>query len=244
MSGRRWAAVLGLAIFILGGCGTTPLPAPVRDAGKARGPRATAIPDKYRVQRGDTLYQIAFDHGLDYRDVAEWNRIADPDRIYAGATLRLRPPLAAAQKTRPVQGTERPAAVDTPAPAPDRDEGPDAWVWPVQGKVIAAFNETEGMKGIDIAAPFGAPVLASATGRVVYAGEGLRGYGKLIIIRHSKSLLSAYAHQSRLLAKEGERVTAGQKIGEVGDTDAQRAKLHFEIRENGRPVSPHNYLPG
>jgi lipoprotein NlpD len=181
------------------------------------------------VRASDTLYGIAYEHGLDYRELARWNDIRNPDLIHAGALLRLRPPNAA-----------EPAAPSAMEP-PQAD--PASWAWPVRGRLIAGFNEAEGRKGIDIAAPHGTPIQASADGRVVYAGNGLRGYGKLVIIRHSKSLLSAYAHQARILVREGDPVSRGQRIGLVGDTDADRAKLHFEIRKFGRPVDPHDYLP-
>lgn len=186
------------------------------------------MPERYLVRPGDNLFRIALEHGLDYRDLARWNGIPDPNRIVAGTSLRLHPPNGSAfgEETAEV------------------DETPVKWVWPLRGKVIAGFDEAAGRKGIQIAAPYGSPIHAAAAGRVVYAGHGLRGYGKLTIIRHGKALLSAYAHQSRILVKEGDRVTQGQQIGEVGDTDAERAKLHFEIRAYGRPVNPADYLPG
>lgn len=204
-------------------------------------PVVAAKPGWYRVQPGDTLIRIALEHGLDYRDIARWNNLAVPSLIYAGSTLRLTPLSA----DRGVQGEAAAArGIGDRGSADGEDDSlPDAWLWPVRGRIIADFNEAEGRKGIDIAAPFGTAVLASAAGRVVYVGDGLRGYGKLIIIKHNKALLSAYAHQSRLLVKEGERVAQGQQIGEVGDSDAERAKLHFEIREHGKPVSPLDYLP-
>lgn len=180
------------------------------------------------VRPGDNLFRIALEHGLDYRELARWNGITQPERIIAGTSLRLRPPAGSATAEEPH----------------DFGETPVEWVWPVKGKVIAAYDELAGRKGIQIAAPYGAPVLAAASGRVVYAGHGLRGYGKLTIIRHGKVFLSAYAHQSRILVKEGDIVVQGQRIGEVGDTDAERAKLHFEIRAYGRPVNPADYLPG
>jgi lipoprotein NlpD len=142
--------------------------------------------------------------------------------------LRLRPPAASAAEEEAVDDGETPAK----------------WVWPVRGKVIAGYDEAAGRKGIQLAAPYGSPVYAAAAGRVVYAGHGLRGYGKLTIIRHGKVYLSAYAHQSKILVKEGDMVAQGQQIGTVGDTDAERVKLHFEIRAYGRPVNPADYLPG
>ncbi|PIV88835.1 MAG: hypothetical protein COW48_03860 [Hydrogenophilales bacterium CG17_big_fil_post_rev_8_21_14_2_50_63_12] len=122
------------------------------------------------------------------------------------------------------------------------DAPPDTWSWPLRGPLLARFGEGLN-KGIDIAGTRGMRVQAAAPGRVVYAGSGLRGYGKLIIIRHGKTLLSAYAHNARILVVEGQRVTRGQVVGEIGDSDAERVKLHFEIRELGKPVDPLNYLP-
>lgn len=206
--------------------------APVTERGKtvkAKPATMTPTAGEYRVRPNDTLYVIAYEHGLDYRALARWNDIANPDQIQAGMVLRLRPSDAA-----------DPTAQGVVAP-PDAD--PPSWAWPVRGRVIARFAEASARKGIDIAAPYGTPIRASADGQVVYAGNGLRGYGKLVIIRHSRSLLSAYAHQARILVREGERVPRGHMIGLVGDTDTDRAKLHFEIRKFGRPVDPEDYLP-
>lgn len=117
------------------------------------------------------------------------------------------------------------------------------WAWPANGKIIGNFNETASAKGIDIAGILGQPVLAAAPGKVVYSGTGLRGYGKLVIIKHNKTYLSAYAHNSQIVVKEGQEVTKGQKIAEMGSTDADRVKLHFQIRKLGKPVDPTKYLP-
>lgn len=145
-----------------------------------------------------------------------------------------------------------PTAAPTPAPAPteappeSRPPAPPAapgdWLWPAEGKVISNFAEGNG-KGIDIAGKLGDPVIASAAGKVVYAGSGLRGYGKLVIIKHDDSFLSAYAHNQQLLVKEGQAVSRGQQIADLGNTDADRPKLHFEIRRQGKPVDPLKYLP-
>lgn len=116
-------------------------------------------------------------------------------------------------------------------------------MWPATGKVIAGFSDSANLKGIDIAGKSGQPVVASAAGRVVYAGTGLRGYGKLIIVKHNSTYLSAYAHNRDILVKEGQQVGKGQKISEMGDTDADQVKLHFEIRRLGKPVDPVKYLP-
>ncbi|MGA8034035.1 MAG: peptidoglycan DD-metalloendopeptidase family protein, partial [Casimicrobiaceae bacterium] len=117
------------------------------------------------------------------------------------------------------------------------------WMWPAKGKVVAQFSDTANLKGIDIAGTAGEPVYASAAGRVVYAGSGLRGYGKLIIIKHNATYLSAYAHNQNILVKEGQQVARGQKIAEMGSTDASRVMLHFEIRRFGKPMDPEKFLP-
>lgn len=193
---------------------------------------------------GDTLYQIAFDHGLDYKDLAAWNNLADPDHIAAGGALRLTPPkppvtLTALPRSAPAE--PRPLPAEPTAASVVSQEAPVLWAWPSRGQILAQFGDGLN-KGIDIAGRKGQLVQAAAAGRVVYAGSGLRGYGKLIIIRHSKNLLSAYAHNARILVVEGQNVARGQGIGEMGDTDADRIKLHFEIREHGKPVDPMNYL--
>lgn len=159
------------------------------------------------------------------------------------------PPATAPPAAAPRQAIAPPA---TPAPAPapaqkpliplDDEADPDTWSWPMKGNLLARFGDGLS-KGIDIAGNRGTPVFAAASGQVVYAGSGLRGYGKLIIIRHGKNLLSAYAHNDHILVKEGESVKRGQTVAQVGDSDADRIKLHFEIRERGKPVDPLNYLP-
>jgi lipoprotein NlpD len=142
-------------------------------------------------------------------------------------------------EVRPIEVRPIPARPAEPAQA---DVPPESWSWPARGDIVAEFGEGVS-KGIDIAGSKGQVVQAAARGQVAYAGAGLRGYGKLIIIRHGKTLLSAYAHHARILVKEGQEVARGQVIGEMGDTDADRIKLHFEIRELGKPVNPLNYLP-
>lgn len=136
-----------------------------------------------------------------------------------------------------------PVAPQPPAAAPAAAPQPDAaWLWPASGAVIAGFSEATN-KGVDIAGKPGDPVIASAAGKVVYSGAGLRGYGKLVILKHDDQYLSAYAHNQNLLVKEGDEVSKGQRIAELGSTDADRPKLHFEIRRQGRPVDPMQYLP-
>jgi len=126
---------------------------------------------------------------------------------------------------------------------PEIDDDKLGWLWPTTGKVVGGFSETANLKGIDIAGKAGQPVRASAAGKVVYAGAGLRGYGKLIIIKHNKTYLSAYAHNREILVKEGQLVAKGQQVAEMGDSDADQVKLHFEIRRLGKPVDPTRFLP-
>lgn len=226
--------VVCAAALLLAACGgTVKHPAPIRDHAPKPAREARARPAApagfYVVQPGDTLYAIAFETGLDYKELAEWNGLADPNLILAGARLRLTPPRPPADRISQPPSEPAPAAV--------------AWDWPVHGTLLNPYDESAGSKGIDIAGQKGSPVRAAAAGRVMYAGDGLRGYGKLIIIKHSDSLLSAYAHQEKILVAEGERVALGHQVGTMGDSDAQRVKLHFEIREFGKPVDPLRYLP-
>ena len=153
--------------------------------------------------------------------------------------------LAQAQgKAAPAAPTARPAEKPAEKPAPPATESDDvAWSWPMNGKLIGQFSESGATKGIDIAAKVGDPVLAAGPGKVVYSGQGLRGYGRLVIIKHNNTFLSAYAHNSTLMVKEGQIVTRGQKIAEAGNTDSDVPKLHFEIRRLGKPVDPIKFLP-
>jgi lipoprotein NlpD len=313
--------LFGAVCAALSGCASQSVQAPVFDrappaAVRPPPPRPEVRADTYTVRGGDTMFSIALDHGLDYKELAAWNSLVDPNRIRPGQQLRIKPPagvpeapvivnpvtIAGRVETRPLgaaapgaaragqaagaaaeQGAIKfgpvarklpyspenlallrrgevqppaPAAAPAPAPAPVPAPAPgpaaqpgaaveeDAvdWGWPARGKVIAGFSEASN-KGLDIAGKPGDPVIASAPGRVVYSGSGLRGYGKLVIIKHNKTYLSAYAHNKDILVKEGQSVVKGQKIAEVGDTDSDRPKLHFEIRKLGKPVDPAKYLP-
>ena len=259
-------------------------------------------PDTYTVKPGDTLYSIALEHGLDYRELALWNGIDNPSALRVGSQLRLTAP-AAAVTTAPLKtpggsvqakplGTAPAPVPVVPAPppssasivsepkgvrvpysdqalaqlsntapavapraepprteartetAPDSARGPDDldWAWPVRGKVIATFNDASS-KGIAIAGRLGQPVLASAPGRVIFSGSGIRGFGKLVVIKHNNTYLSVYAHNNELVVKEGQNVSKGQKIAEMGSTDADQVKLHFEIRRYGKPIDPLKLLP-
>lgn len=221
---------------------------------------------QYRVQRGDTLYSIAFRFGWDWKTLAARNGIAPPYLIRVGQIIRFdgqsayRPPVASAPvivtppSTRPSAPIQaRP--VQTPAPAPVKpaptitasaptQRSASGWMWPSNGSVIGRFSSNGSLnKGIDIAGELGQPVLAASDGSVVYAGSGLRGYGELVIIKHSDTYVSAYGHNRRLLVQEGQQVKAGQKIAEMGSTGTDRVKLHFEVRRQGKPVDPLQYLP-
>jgi lipoprotein NlpD len=301
----------------------TPAPTPA--------PEAEARPQTYTVKRGDTLYKIALDNGLDYRELATWNGIENVNVIREGQVLRLAPPgesapAAAGVTTTPlrtappvVTGDVRPpsstpttplavsgarntdnyktqpkalkepyseqalrdvqkaaAAMPPPATAPEAtpptvvakaeppktpsvpeakpgpapsepaaatDEDKVAWMWPASGKVVTGSSENPNLKGIDIAGRAGQPVVASAAGKVVYAGTGIRGYGKLVIVKHNATWLSAYAHNREIMVKEGQQVARGQQIAEMGNTDADQVMLHFEIRRHGTPVDPLKLLP-
>ncbi|MES2979035.1 MAG: peptidoglycan DD-metalloendopeptidase family protein [Pseudomonadota bacterium] len=225
----------------------------------------------YTVRPGDTLIRIGLDNGQNWRDISRWNSIENPNLIEVGQVLRVVPPGSDGVVTRPVasaaptvttlpaQGARPPAATaseaaSAPSPAtssagpaaspqaPSAGEDEVAWIWPAQGSVVAGFDEAKN-KGLDIGGRAGDAVLASADGRVVYAGAGLRGYGNLIILKHNNTFLTAYAHNQTLLVKEDQAVRKGQKIAEMGSTDADRVKLHFEIRRQGKPVDPARYLP-
>jgi len=275
----------------------------------------------YRVQKGDTLYAIAFTRGLDYRDLAAWNRIEPPYRIFIGQELTLKPtaapgaespsgvavtsaapdtavaasvsalpaaalspppaapaptsvkPTAATSQAvappstqpKPPVAAEPGAPVHTPPapakamamatgnpesagkaaePAPQLNAGGVSWRWPAEGTVIGTYVAGDQTRqGIDIAGKEGDPVTATADGEVVYSGNGLLGYGELIIIKHNSTFLSAYGHNRKRLVQEGERVKGGQRIAEMGASAAARDELHFEIRKSGKPVNPLDYLP-
>jgi lipoprotein NlpD len=220
----------------------------------------------HKVRKGETLYSIAWRYDLDYKDVARWNNIRPPYSIYIGQELWLssRYPSNTAYGGQSASASSSPSATAKPKPkrtytpkAPQQKQreiadsdgrsyptGRLIWQWPATGEIIRTYGTTnQGKKGIDIAGKTGQPVVAAAEGKVVYGGVGLKGYGKLIIIKHNDNFFSAYAHNNKILVKEGTWVKRGQKIAEIGNTDADRAMLHFEIRRNGNPVNPLGYLP-
>lgn len=256
------------------------------------------------VKRGETLVGIALQYGLDYRELAAWNNIANPNVLAVGRVLVVAAPAGArpiaiaspvatplassgppiearplantpqakveprglkvpysdrayGQMSSPESGAPAPAAPDAPivavpAPAlppqaaePEKPAGTDRevvdWMWPAKGKVLATFSELN--KGTDIAGKKGSSIVAAAGGKVIYAGDGVRGYGKLVIIKHNNTWVSAYAHNDKLLVEDRQEVRKGQKIAEMGQSDADQVKLHFEVRREGRPVDPARLLP-
>ncbi len=220
---------------------------------------------QYTVKQGETLYSLAFNYGKDWRELAAANNIQSPYTIYPGQVIYLDGKAVSSTTTNThssgsvkVTTTQTKASTTTKAPATSSTQTPTkttptvktttavvgGWTWPAMGTVIGTFSPTGTLnKGVDISAAEGTPVMAAATGTVVYAGDNLHGYGNLLIIKHNDSYVSAYAHNRQLLVKEGQKVSVGQKIAEMGSTGADRVKLHFEIRLNGKPVDPLKYLP-
>jgi lipoprotein NlpD len=227
----------------------TATPSPVTPAAAKR----DAPNGLYTVQRGDTLKEIAAAHGRDVRDLARWNNLDDPNKLTVGQVVRVNPPVegAVAAPIAPAGSAQvRPLSPASPAAAPPTPAAPPpsalAWAWPANGKVLVKFDEKldeNRNKGIDIAAKEGDPVSAAADGVVFYVGSALRGYGNLVILKHSEEFTSVYAHNSKVLVKKDQAVKRGDRIAEAGKSDAATPGLHFEIRRGGRPVDPQQFLP-
>lgn len=213
---------------------------------------APVAPGFYRVERGDTLSKIARSSRQSVPSIVRWNNLNNPDSIEVGQVLRVVPPGGASTSgaIRSSGGSASATPRSAPAPAPAAaDSAPSAapassisLIWPADGTVIRRFDGNNS-KGIDISAAAGTPVVAAAAGTVVYAGNGLRGYGNLLILKHNAEYLTAYAHNRALMVKEGQSVTRGEKIAEMGDTDTDRVMLHFELRYQGRSIDPSRSLP-
>jgi lipoprotein YgeR len=219
-------------------------------------------PGYYRVERGDTVSVIARMQRQSVQNIVRWNKLSNPNSIEVGQILRVAPP---GNATATTSSEPRTAASGTPRAPTDRDASRDTsrdtsrdaraalgpapaapadgikLVWPARGTMVTSFNGTNS-KGIDITNRAGTPVVAAAAGTVVYAGDGLRGYGNLLIVKHNADFLTAYAHNRQLLVKEGQRVAQGQEIAEMGDSDNDRVALHFELRYKGQSIDPMRYL--
>lgn len=209
-------------------------------------PSATKVVTHHRVKTGETLYSIAFEYGRDYRDVAQWNGIKRPYTIYPKQNLRVIPISSDDKKVSNRKTAKTRNRVATRAAPPERPESNSklVWQWPTKGAIESTFSIRDpGRRGIDIVGRKGQSVNAAAAGRVVYRGNGLRGYGNLIILKHNNTFFSAYAHTEDVVVKENQRVKLGQKLADMGDTSTNKPKLHFEIRRNGKPVNPLRYLP-
>lgn len=267
-----WGTVV-LAGVILAGCSTQANRAPVEDRGQSAssssmpekplpGAENAGKPGYYTIKPGDTLIKIGLEHGQSWKDIARWSGLDNPNVIEVGQVVRVVPPSSSGSSTASSSGAGRgvapvvvtpvgssgsastaATAPSTPSTAPAAKGADDVdFIWPASGSLLAGFDEARN-KGYDIGGKAGDAVVAAADGRVVYAGAGLRGYGNLIILKHNNTYLTAYAHNQSLLVKEDQSVRKGQKIAEMGSTDADRVKLHFEVRRQGKPVDPARYLP-
>lgn len=246
--------VVGLifVLVFLAGCSSAGGGAPVYDRTR---PEPGKLPAQHVVQKGDTLYSIAWRYGLDYKALSRRNGVDSKFTIYPGQIIYLdlnrKTVTAKSTSVSKTNSTKsRTQVAKTPPKSSAKVAGSTAsftnfaWQWPVKGRIIRNFSPKSDLnKGIDIAGRLGEPVLSAAPGTVVYAGDGLRGYGQLLIIKHNEKFLSAYAHNSKLLVKEGEVVKGSQKIAEIGSSGTDTTKLHFEIRRDGQPVDPLQYLP-
>ena len=244
--GALLASVMVMAV--LAGCASRSTQAPVSDMSSGSGSdSSSASGGVYVVKPGDTLYKISQMHNVDVATLSRINNISDPSSLRVGQTLKLG--AGSVPATSSSSSSSSPAA--TPAPAPAKaepataaranDAGLISWGWPASGKIIQGF--TTSTKGIDIEGKVGDPVVAAAAGKVMYAGNGVRGLGNLILVQHSNGFITAYAHNNKLLVKTGQDVSKGAKIAEVGQSDTTSPRLHFEIRRSGSPVNPMSYLP-
>ena len=202
-------------------------------------PRYVPDPDTHIVRRGETLFSIAWRYGEDPTDVARWNRLGDGSLIHPGQVIYLAPRSGTA--SRPTQTASRPPPKSLPKVP---TQPPPPWTWPTNGRIGVDFGGKPGTgTGVLISGKAGQAINAAASGRVVYAGSGLIGYGQLIILKHNDTYLSAYGYNASLLVKEGETIKKGQRIATMGEGPERKARLHFEIRRNGKPVNPRQFLP-
>lgn len=261
---RPLYAVGVLSLAILAGCASKGTRAPVVDMTGGQ-PSASAASGSYVVKPGDTLYKIARANNVDIENLKRWNNISDPNQISVGQVLKMSGGSGGGAQTAPVPSakpqprpldqpdtlppatspdatpTPPPAVVDTKPATRAADAGVINWAWPASGQIVQGFNASS--KGIDIAGALGDPVTAAADGLVKYSGNGVRGLGNLIIVEHQNGFITAYAHNRAVLVKTGQTVKRGAKIAELGQSDTTSPRLHFEIRRQGTPVDPMQYLP-
>jgi len=248
---KKWSLVLFfhcLTLFLLCACQERMKPAPVTELkwepfnNKAR---------SYTVRKGDTLYAIAFRYDMDVKKLMQINKLKDPYSLNKGQVLSLQAlPEAAVRKKRMIHGIASPAEkINKNKLVQQKIQivktkliNTDSWLWPVKGSLMQTFNPGKGKKGIDIVGKKGMPIRAAATGVVAYAGNGLPGYGNLILLKHANQYLSAYAHNEVLNVKEGQSIKAGQVIAHMGKLNKSAWGLHFEIRKAGKPINPLKYL--
>jgi len=202
-------------------------------------PRYVPDPNTHIVRSGETLFSIAWRYDKDPQDVARWNQLGNGSLIHPGDVIRLAPPSGSSSRSGSTSSRPPPKTLPKVPTQP-----PPPWRWPVSGKISVEFGGKPGTgTGILIDGKVGQPIVAAASGRVVYAGSGLIGYGKLIILKHNDTYLSAYGYNASLLVKEDETIKKGQRIATMGEGPERKARLHFEIRRNGKPVNPRQYLP-
>ena len=201
-------------------------------------------PLTYVVKKGDTLTEIALDHGLSYRELATWNNIPNPNVISVGMILKLAPEKIKVTQTSDKKNTQgvKEKSQDFMTQGKGRSNYIN-WIWPTTGQLVYGFGSGENTKGIGIVGESRQAVVASAPGIVVYSGNGIRAYGNMIIIKHNARYLSVYAKNSVIMVQEGQSVAQGQKISEIGELDDRNYQLHFEIRRLGKPVNPVDFLP-
>ena len=249
MSKSVLTLLLASVMIFMVGC-SVPRTKPATVVDRSGGASEPAPPGYYRVKKGDTLLRIALDHGQSYKDLVQWNNLSNPNQIEVGDLIMIKAPAGSKAAAKPVDKKPQvdSSKADTSKTDTKADDNKPEMVaepgirlsWPAKGKVTQDFSESN--KGINIAGKLGEPVAAAADGKVVYAGNSLRGYGNLVIVKHDNTYLTAYAYNKNLLVKEGDVVKKGQKIAEMGDTDTNAVQLHFELRVNGKPVNPIPYL--
>ena len=244
--------VCGFLALLIAGCASLPEPIPVINKSPSR-----TIPNAYKVKQGDSIYTIAWAFGVDFVDIAKFSNLRKPYTLKPGQVVYLQkregakvialeddgqPQPVVAEKLPEKKAAPKLTASTKASPSVSFTDTPTKWNWPAEGKLVGKYSIDKGNKGIQIAGVEGSPIKATAAGEVVYAGQGLRGYGNLVILKHSPEFLSAYAHNREILVQEGQSVQTNQQIATMGSSGVQTTMLHFELRKNGQPVNPMSYL--